>query len=96
MPVTIRLPSFGGIGSPEHHSESTETYWVHTAGLQVVVPSTPSDAYGLLRASIDSDDPVVYLEPKRRYWSKEEVDRTTAGCRSVGPRCAARARPSPW
>lgn len=76
MPVTIRVPSFGGIGSPEHHSESTETYWVHTAGLQVVVPSTPSDAYGLLRASIDSDDPVVYLEPKRRYWSKEEVDRT--------------------
>ena len=52
MPVTIRIPSFGGIGAAEHHSESTETYWVHTAGLKVVVPSTPSDAYWLLRYAI--------------------------------------------
>jgi len=74
MPVTVRVPSFGGIGSPEHHSESTETYWVHTAGLKVVVPSTPADAYSLLRESIECDDPVMYLEPKRRYWSKGEVD----------------------
>lgn len=77
MPVTIRVPSFGAIGSPEHHSESTETYWVHTAGLKVVVPSGPSDAYWLLRHSIESDDPIVFLEPKRRYWAKEEVDRST-------------------
>src|SRR4029077_6209859 len=71
------VPSFGGIGSPEHHSESTETYWVHTAGLKVVVPSTPADAYSLLRDSIESDDPTIFLEPKRRYWAKGEVDRTT-------------------
>ncbi|QGG96961.1 alpha-ketoacid dehydrogenase subunit beta [Actinomarinicola tropica] len=75
MPVTIRVPSFGAIGSPEHHSESTETYWAHTAGLKVVVPSTPADAYSLLRDSIECDDPVMFLEPKRRYWAKEDVDR---------------------
>ena len=77
MPVTIRIPSFGGIGAVEHHSESTETYWVHTAGLKVVVPSTPNDAYWLLRHSIASRDPVIYLEPKRRYWAREVVDTTT-------------------
>ncbi|MCI4675159.1 alpha-ketoacid dehydrogenase subunit beta [Candidatus Mycolicibacterium alkanivorans] len=74
MPVTVRIPSFGGIGAVEHHSESTETYWVHTAGLKVVVPSTPSDAYWLLRHAISSRDPVVYLEPKRRYWARDVVD----------------------
>jgi 2-oxoisovalerate dehydrogenase E1 component beta subunit len=74
VPVTIRIPSFGGIGAAEHHSESTETYWVHSAGLQVVVPSTPADAYSLLRDAIESDDPVVYLEPKRRYWAKQEME----------------------
>jgi 2-oxoisovalerate dehydrogenase E1 component beta subunit len=75
MPVTVRVPSFGAIGSPEHHSESTESYWVHTAGLKVVVPSTPADAYSLLRESIECDDPVMFLEPKRRYWSKESFER---------------------
>ena len=79
MPVTVRIPSFGGIGAPEHHSESTETYWVHTAGLKVVVPSTPSDAYWLLRHAIASRDPVIYLEPKRRYWGRETVDITEPG-----------------
>ncbi|HTY29628.1 MAG TPA: alpha-ketoacid dehydrogenase subunit beta, partial [Mycobacterium sp.] len=74
MPVTVRIPSFGGIGAVEHHSESTETYWVHTAGLKVVVPSGPSDAYWLLRHAIASRDPVVYLEPKRRYWARDVVD----------------------
>lgn len=74
MPVTVRIPSFGGIGAVEHHSESTETYWAHTAGLKVVVPSTPSDAYWLLRHAIASRDPVVYLEPKRRYWARDVVD----------------------
>jgi 2-oxoisovalerate dehydrogenase E1 component subunit beta len=74
MPVTVRIPSFGGIGAVEHHSESTETYWAHTAGLKVVVPSTPSDAYWLLRHAINSRDPVVYLEPKRRYWGRDVVD----------------------
>jgi pyruvate dehydrogenase E1 component beta subunit len=79
MPVTIRVPSFGAIGSPEHHSESTETLWVHTAGLRVVVPATPADAYSLLRDSIECDDPVVFLEPKRRYWSRGDVDRSERG-----------------
>ncbi|GJJ19848.1 alpha-ketoacid dehydrogenase subunit beta [Mycolicibacterium mageritense] len=79
MPVTVRIPSFGGIGAVEHHSESTETYWLHTAGLKVVVPSTPSDAYWLLRQSISSLDPVIFLEPKRRYWAREPVDTSTPG-----------------
>lgn len=78
MPVTVRIPSFGGIGAVEHHSESTETYWLHTAGLKVVVPSTPSDAYWLLRQSISCPDPIVYLEPKRRYWTRGIVDTEAA------------------
>jgi pyruvate dehydrogenase E1 component beta subunit len=83
MPVTIRIPSFGGIGAVEHHSESTESYWLHTAGLKVVVPSTPSDAYWLLRQAIVSRDPVIYLEPKRRYWVREAVD-TSAPALPIG------------
>ncbi|KUI27171.1 2-oxoisovalerate dehydrogenase [Mycobacterium sp. IS-1742] len=79
MPVTIRIPSFGGIGAVEHHSESTETYWVHTAGLKVVTPSGPSDAYWLLRHAIAARDPVIYLEPKRRYWAREPVDTAVPG-----------------
>lgn len=79
MAVTVRIPSFGGIGAVEHHSESTETYWAHSAGLKVVVPSDPSDAYWLLRASIASPDPVIFLEPKRRYWSRGAVDTTHPG-----------------
>ncbi|MGH3581654.1 MAG: alpha-ketoacid dehydrogenase subunit beta [Mycobacterium sp.] len=74
MGVTVRIPSFGGIGAVEHHSESTESYWLHTAGLKVVVPSTPEDAYWLLRQSITCPDPVIYLEPKRRYWTRGTVD----------------------
>jgi 2-oxoisovalerate dehydrogenase E1 component beta subunit len=79
MPVTIRIPSFGGIGAVEHHSESTESYWLHTAGLKVVVPSTPSDAYWLLRYAIADRDPVIFLEPKRRYWAREVVDTSVPG-----------------
>jgi 2-oxoisovalerate dehydrogenase E1 component beta subunit len=79
MPVTIRIPSFGGIGAVEHHSESTESYWLHTAGLKVVVPSTPSDAYWLLRYAIADRDPVIFLEPKRRYWGREVVDTSVPG-----------------
>ncbi len=73
LPVVIRIPYGGGIGSVEHHSESPEVYYAHTAGLKVVTPSTPSDAYALLRAAIDCPDPVVFLEPKRRYWEREDV-----------------------
>jgi pyruvate dehydrogenase E1 component beta subunit len=74
MPITIRIPYGGGIGAVEHHSESPEAYFVHTAGLKVVTCSNPSDAYFMLRQSIDSDDPVVFFEPKRRYWGKGPVD----------------------
>ncbi|CAN5754612.1 alpha-ketoacid dehydrogenase subunit beta [soil metagenome] len=79
MPVTVRIPSFGGIGAVEHHSESTESYWLHTAGLKVAVPSTPTDAYWLLRYSIQARDPVIFLEPKRRYWGRDAVDTATPG-----------------
>ncbi len=74
MPVVVRIPFGGGIGSVEHHSESPETLYAHTAGLKVVAPSTPADAYSLLRESIEIDDPVIFLEPKRRYWAKQELD----------------------
>ncbi len=74
MPVTIRIPYGGGIGAVEHHSESPEAYFAHTAGLKVVTCSNPSDAYFMLRQAIDSDDPVIFFEPKRRYWGKDEVD----------------------
>src|SRR6266536_2963045 len=74
MPIVVRIPSGGGIGAVEHHSESPETLYAHTAGLKVVTPATPADAYSLLRQSIELDDPVIFLEPKRRYWAKQEVD----------------------
>jgi pyruvate dehydrogenase E1 component beta subunit len=79
MPITIRIPSFGGIRGKEHHGESPETYYVHTAGLKVVVPSTPLEAYRLLRLAIADPDPVVVLEPKARYWSKEDGELTVDG-----------------
>jgi 2-oxoisovalerate dehydrogenase E1 component beta subunit len=79
MPVVIRIPSFGGIRGKEHHGESPETYYVHTAGLKVVVPSSALDAYRLLRLSIEDPDPVIFLEPKSRYWSKEAGELTTEG-----------------
>jgi 2-oxoisovalerate dehydrogenase E1 component beta subunit len=74
LPMVIRIPYGGGIGAVEHHSESPEAYYAHTAGLTVVSPGTPADAYALLRASIETDDPVIFLEPKRRYWLKEDLD----------------------
>ena len=74
MPVVIRIPFGGGIGAVEHHSESPEAYFAHTAGLKVVACSTPLDAYWMIQQAIASDDPVIFLEPKRRYWEKGEVD----------------------
>lgn len=71
MPIVIRIPAFGGIRGKEHHGESPETYYVHTAGLKVVTPSSPLDAYRLLRHAIADPDPVIFLEPKARYWPKE-------------------------
>jgi 2-oxoisovalerate dehydrogenase E1 component beta subunit len=79
MPITIRIPSFGGIRGKEHHGESPETYYVHTAGLKVVTPSSALDAYRLLRLAIADPDPVIVLEPKSRYWSKEEGELTVEG-----------------
>ncbi|MCC4909454.1 alpha-ketoacid dehydrogenase subunit beta [Microbacterium sp. cx-59] len=74
MPVVIRIPYGGHIGAVEHHQESPEAYFTHTAGLRVVSPSTPNDAYWMIQDAIASDDPVVFLEPKSRYWPKGEVD----------------------
>ncbi|MEV0733252.1 alpha-ketoacid dehydrogenase subunit beta [Polymorphospora sp. NPDC050346] len=74
LPIVIRIPFGGGIGAVEHHSESPEAYFAHTAGLKVVSCSSPQDAYTMIRQSIASDDPIVFLEPKRRYWEKGPVD----------------------
>ncbi|CCF61899.1 alpha-ketoacid dehydrogenase subunit beta [Nocardia cyriacigeorgica] len=73
-PITIRIPFGGGIGSVEHHSESPEAYFAHTAGLRVMTPSNPADAYVMIRQAIALDDPVIFFEPKRRYWDKADVD----------------------
>ncbi|MDR2294237.1 MAG: alpha-ketoacid dehydrogenase subunit beta [Microbacterium sp.] len=77
MPLTIRVPWAGGVGAAEHHSESPEAYFVHTAGLRVVAVSNPQDAHVMLQQAIASDDPVVFLEPKRLYHTKGEVDLDT-------------------
>ncbi|NJC68734.1 alpha-ketoacid dehydrogenase subunit beta [Planosporangium thailandense] len=74
MPIVIRIPFGGGIGAVEHHSESPEAYFAHTAGLKVVSCASPADAYWMIQQAIASDDPIVFLEPKRRYWEKGEVD----------------------
>ena len=79
MPITVRIPSFGGIRGKEHHGESPETYYVHTAGLKVVAPSAPLDAYRLLRLAVADPDPVIVLEPKARYWSKENGELSVEG-----------------
>jgi len=73
MPVTIRIPVGGGIGAVEHHSESPEAYFCHTAGLKVVTCSNAADAQVMIQQAVAADDPVVFLEPKRRYWEKDEV-----------------------
>ncbi len=84
MPITIRVPYGGGIGAVEHHSESPESYFAHTAGLRVVTCSTPQDAHTMLRQAIASDDPVLFFEPKRRYWAKGEVDEDLADALPLG------------
>ncbi|MHC9045175.1 alpha-ketoacid dehydrogenase subunit beta [Microbacterium saperdae] len=75
LPVVIRIPFGGGIGAIEHHSESPEAYFAHTAGLRVVCPSSAQEAFDLIRLAVQSEDPVVFLEPKHNYWLKGEVDR---------------------
>ncbi|HAM46021.1 MAG TPA: alpha-ketoacid dehydrogenase subunit beta, partial [Propionibacteriaceae bacterium] len=74
LPLVLRIPYGGGIGAIEHHSESPEAYFAHTPGLKVVTCATPEDAYWMIQQAIADDDPVVFLEPKRRYHDKGEVD----------------------
>jgi pyruvate dehydrogenase E1 component beta subunit len=77
MPVVIRIPYGGGIGAVEHHSESPEAYFAHTPGLRIVTPSNPNDAYWMIQQAIQSPDPVIVFEPKRRYWQKGPVNLDT-------------------
>ena len=74
LPVVVRVPVGGGIGAVEHHSESNEAYFAHTAGLRVVTCSNPVDAFFMVQQAIRTDDPVIFYEPKRRYWEKGELD----------------------
>ena len=74
MPIVIRVPYGGHIGAVEHHQESPEAYFAHTPGLRVVAPSTPNDAYWMIQQAIQSPDPVLFFEPKAKYWQKGEVD----------------------
>jgi len=76
MPITLRVPSFGGIKAPEHHGESLEALFAHVPGLKVVSPSGPAEGYHLLRQAIDDPDPVIFLEPKSRYWHRESFGPT--------------------
>ncbi|MFE6734660.1 alpha-ketoacid dehydrogenase subunit beta [Microbacterium sp. NPDC057650] len=74
LPVVIRIPYGGHIGAIEHHQESPEAYFAHTPGLRVVSPSTPNDAYWMIQEAIASNDPVIFFEPKSKYWQKGEVE----------------------
>ena len=74
MPIVIRIPYGGGIGAVEHHSESPEAYFAHTPGLRVLTPADAAQAYTTIQQAIAGDDPVIYFEPKRRYWDRAEVD----------------------
>ncbi|MGV3712791.1 alpha-ketoacid dehydrogenase subunit beta [Pseudolysinimonas sp.] len=75
FPVVIRVPYGGHIGAVEHHQESPEAYFAHTPGLRVIAPATSHDAYWMIQEAIRSNDPVLFFEPKSRYWQKGEVDR---------------------
>src|SRR6516162_7778363 len=90
LPVVIRVPYGGGIGGVEHHSDSSEAYYTHTPGLRVVTPGTPADAYTLLRQAIDCPDPVIFLEPKRRYWAKEAAVLGFATSTDIAAACVRR------
>ena len=78
MPVVVRIPHGGGIGAVEHHSESPESYFAHTPGLRVVACSNPVDAYWMIQQAIACDDPVIFFEPKRRYWEKAPLELSVA------------------
>jgi 2-oxoisovalerate dehydrogenase E1 component beta subunit len=89
LPVVIRIPFGGGIGAVEHHSESPEALFTHTGGLRVVACGDPADAYAMIQLAIKSDDPVIFFEPKRRYWDRAEVD-TAGGLAGALPLSQAR------
>jgi 2-oxoisovalerate dehydrogenase E1 component subunit beta len=91
LPMVIRVPYAGGIGGVEHHCDSSEAYYAHTPGLQLVAPATASDAYALMREAIASPDPIVFLEPKKLYWSKEEVDLSAGFSSEIGKAVIRRA-----
>ncbi|GAB4099666.1 alpha-ketoacid dehydrogenase subunit beta [Sinomonas halotolerans] len=90
MPVTLRVPSFGGIRAPEHHGESLESVFAHVPGLKVVCPADPQQGYTLLKAAVRSDDPVIFMEPKSRYWQKGTVITEAHGARAQGAGAPAR------
>jgi len=79
FPIVIRVPFGGHIGAVEHHQESPEAYFAHTAGLRVISPSNPHDAYWMIQEAIASNDPIMFFEPKSRYWPKGEVDLSASG-----------------
>jgi 2-oxoisovalerate dehydrogenase E1 component beta subunit len=89
LPVVVRIPFGGGIGAVEHHSESPEALFAHTPGLRVIACGGPADAYTMIQQAAASDDPVIFFEPKRRYWDKEDVD-TDGGLTSALPMDRAR------
>jgi 2-oxoisovalerate dehydrogenase E1 component subunit beta len=93
MPVVIRIPFGGGIGAVEHHSESPEALFAHIAGLKVVVCSNASDAYTMIQQAVASDDPIIFFEPKRRYWAKGELDTETPLSDAVPLHAARVVRP---
>ncbi|MDG6106912.1 alpha-ketoacid dehydrogenase subunit beta [Dactylosporangium aurantiacum] len=74
LPVVVRIPYGGGIGAVEHHSESPEALFAHVAGVRVMAPATPGDAHWMLRQAIRGADPVIFFEPKRRYYETGPVD----------------------
>jgi pyruvate dehydrogenase E1 component beta subunit len=86
FPVVIRVPYGGHIGAVEHHQESPEAYFAHTPGLRVMSPATPHDAYWMIQAAITSSDPVLFFEPKSRYWPKGEVDLVEPGLPATSSR----------
>ncbi|EMY34130.1 pyruvate dehydrogenase E1 component, beta subunit [Arthrobacter crystallopoietes BAB-32] len=92
MPITLRVPSFGGIRAPEHHGESLEALFAHVPGLKVVSPSTPHEAYHLLKFAASRPDPVVFMEPKSRYWQKGPVDTAASGYSPEGARVVREGR----
>ncbi|MFJ4268131.1 alpha-ketoacid dehydrogenase subunit beta [Paenarthrobacter nicotinovorans] len=92
MPITLRVPSFGGIRAPEHHGESLEALFAHVPGLKVVSPSNPHDAYHLLKYAATRPDPVIFMEPKSRYWQKGALDPTSDDDRPTGARVAREGR----